>query len=167
MLPILEEKYELGLFDHPYVDESKVEATLNRPEGLVLERKLAGRSMVLLKNENDTLPLKKTVRKVAVIGPLADSIADIEGGWTVEGSVWRRQKSHPVTVLAGIKNKLGPDAQVTLVAGPEPSRIYPVTVGPDGGKEADSAADSRRDSRLACEGKGCGRGCGCGGRGAG
>ncbi len=125
VLPILEEKYELGLFEHPYTDESKVEATLNRPEGLVLERKLAGRSMVLLKNENAILPLKKSVKKVAVIGPLADSIADIEGGWTVEGLFGGGRKSHPVTVLAGIKNKLGPGAQVTLVAGPEPSRIYP------------------------------------------
>ncbi len=59
MLPILEAKYELGLFDHPYVDESKVETTLNRPEGRELERKVAARSMVLLKNENHTLPLKK------------------------------------------------------------------------------------------------------------
>ena len=125
VLPILEEKYELGLFDHPYVDESKVEATLNRPEGLALERKLAGRSMVLLKDDNHTLPLSKNVKKVAVIGPLADSTRDIEGGWTVEGLFGGGGKSHPVTVLAGIKNKLGPDAQVTLVAGPEPSRLYP------------------------------------------
>ena len=124
VLPVLEEKYELGLFDRPYVDESKVEPTLNRPEGLALERKLAGRSMVLLKNDNHTLPLTKSVRKVAVIGPLADSAHEIEGGWTVEGLFGPGGKSHPVTVLAGIKNKLGSDAQVTLVAGPEPSRIY-------------------------------------------
>ncbi len=52
VLPILELKYELGLFDHPYVDESKVDSVLNRPEGLALERKIASRSMVLLKNEN-------------------------------------------------------------------------------------------------------------------
>lgn len=125
VLPILQVKYELGLFDHPYVDESKVDAVLSRPEGLALERKLAGRSMVLLKNDNHALPLSKSVRKMAVIGPLADSTHDIEGGWTVEGLFGPGGKSHPVTVLAGIKNKLGPDAQVTLVAGPEPSRIYP------------------------------------------
>ena len=166
-LPILEEKYELGLFDHPYVDESKVEPTLNRPEGLALERKLAGRSMVLLKNENGTLPLTKTVKKVAVIGPLADSIADIEGGWTVEGLFGGGRKSHPVTVLAGIKNKLGPDAEVTLVAGPEPSRIYPGLLDQMAGRKPIPPPTRRRDSRLDCEGKGCGRGCGCCGRGAG
>jgi beta-glucosidase len=125
VLPILETKYELGLFDHPYVDESKVEAMLTRPEGLALERKIAGRSMVLLKNDNKTLPLQKSVKKIAVIGLLADSTRDIEGGWTVEGLFGAPGKSHPVTVLAGIKNKLGPDAQVTYVAGPPMARLYP------------------------------------------
>jgi beta-glucosidase len=125
VLPILEAKYDLGLFDHPYVDEAKVDTVLDRPEGLALERRLAGRSMVLLRNENRTLPLSKGLKKVAVIGPLADSAHDVEGGWTVEGLFGPGGKSHPVTVLTGIKNKLGPDAQVTLVAGPRPSKVYP------------------------------------------
>ena len=125
VLPILEAKYDLGLFDHPYVDESRVDAVLSRPEGLALARKLAGRSMVLLRNENHVLPLSKRLKNVAVIGPLADSDHDIEGGWTVEGLFGGTGKSHPVTVYAGIKNKLGPAAQVTLVPGPEPWRIYP------------------------------------------
>ena len=126
VLPILEAKYDLGLFEHPYADESKVDATLSRPEGLAMERKLASRSMVLLRNENHALPLSKSLKKVAVIGPLADSKEEIEGGWTVEGLFSPGGgKSHPVTVLAGIKNKLGPNAQVTLVAGPMPARLYP------------------------------------------
>ena len=125
VLPILEAKYDLGLFEHPYADESKVDVILSRPEGLALERKLASRSMVLLRNENRTLPLSKQLRKVAVVGPLADSEHDIEGGWTVEGLFGPGGKSHPVTVLAGIKNKLGADAQVTVVPGPIPERAYP------------------------------------------
>jgi beta-glucosidase len=124
VLPILAAKYQLGLFDHPYVDESKVEATLTRPEGLALERKLAARSMVLLKNQGQTLPLKTSIRNVAVIGPLADSIHDIEGGWAVESLFGGGVKSHPVTVLAGIKNKLGAGAHITYVAGPTPHRQY-------------------------------------------
>jgi beta-glucosidase len=117
---------KVGLFEHPYSDESKVDATLSRPEGLALERKLAARSMVLLRNENSTLPLSKSLKKVAVIGPLADSKQEIEGGWTVEGLFSPGGgKSHPVTILNGIKNKLGPDAQITLVAGPAPARLYP------------------------------------------
>ncbi len=125
VLPILEAKYELGLFDHPYVDESKVDAVLSRPEGLTLERKVAGRSMVLLKNDHQTLPLSSSLKKVAVIGPLADSVKDIEGGWTVEGLFGGPSKSHPVTVLAGLKAKLGAGAEVSFVPGPQLSRIYP------------------------------------------
>jgi beta-glucosidase len=124
VLPILTAKYQVGLFDHPYADESKVEDTLNRPEGLALERKLAARSMVLLKNDNKTLPLQKSIKKIALIGPLADSTHDIEGGWTVEGLFGNGSKSHPVTVLAGLKNKL-PGAQITVVSGPELSRVFP------------------------------------------
>ena len=125
VLPILTIKYELGLFENPFVDESKVEATLNRPEGLTLERKLAARSMVLLKNEGNTLPLRAGLRKVAVIGPLADSAADIEGGWTVEGLFGGGGKSHPVTVLAGIRKRLGDSVQVTYVGGPMPQKVFP------------------------------------------
>jgi len=125
VLPILAIKYQVGLFEHPYVDESKLDATLDRPEGLVLESKLAARSMVLLKNDAHTLPLSAGLKKVAVIGPLADSARDIEGGWTVEGLFGSGGKSHPVTILAGIKNRLGSSAEVTYVAGPMPQRKYP------------------------------------------
>lgn len=124
VLPILAAKYQLGLFEHPYVDESNVETVITRPEGLRLERKLAARSMVLLRNEDHALPLKTSLHNVAVIGPLADSIHDIEGGWTVESLFGAAVKSHPVTVLAGIKNKLNAGANVTYVAGPTPQRQY-------------------------------------------
>lgn len=125
VLPILEVKYQLGLFDHPYVDETKVDSTLNRPEGRELERKVAARSMVLLKNDNHTLPLNKSIKKIAVIGALADSVRDIEGGWTVEGLFGGGSKSHPVTVLAGLKNRLGSGVEIDYVAGPSPVRLFP------------------------------------------
>ena len=125
VLPILTIKYELGLFENPYVDESKVDATLNRPEGLSLERRLAARSMVLLKNQDHILPLSQSPGRIAVIGPLADSARDIEGGWTVEGLFGGGGKSHPVTVLAGLRNRLGAGAQIDYVPGPVPTREYP------------------------------------------
>jgi beta-glucosidase len=81
--------------------------------------------MVLLRNETRVLPLSKGLKKVAVIGPLADAAHDVEGGWTVEGLFGHGSKSHPVTVLNGIKNKLPSDAQVTLVTGAQPSKVYP------------------------------------------
>lgn len=124
-LPILTAKYQLGLFEHPYVDESRVDQVLSRPEGLALERKLAARSMVLLKNENHTLPLATSIKKIAVIGSLADSTRDIEGGWTVEGLFGGAGKSHPVTVLAGLKSKLGSSAEINYVPGPVPTREFP------------------------------------------
>ena len=123
--PILEMKIRLGLFEHPFVDETKVEAVLNRQSSRELERKLAARSMVLLRNENHTLPLPRSLKKVAVIGPLADSVEDIEGGWTVEGLFGAKPKSHVVTVAEGLKNKLGSDVQITVVTGPGLRREFP------------------------------------------
>ena len=123
--PILEAKIRLGLFEHPYADETKVDEVLNRPSSRDLERRLAARSMVLLRNENHTLPLGKNLKKVAVIGPLADDAADIEGGWTVEGLFSDVPRNHVVTVAAGLKNKLGPGVQLTIVSAPELQRDYP------------------------------------------
>jgi beta-glucosidase len=123
--PILEMKIRLGLFEHPYVDETKVEAVLNRQSSRELERKLAARSMVLLRNENHTLPLARSLKKVALIGPLADSVEDIEGGWTVEGLFGAKPKSHVVTVAEGVKNRLGPDVEVMVVKGPGLRRDFP------------------------------------------
>ena len=62
--------------------------------------------MVLLKNDNHTLPLTK-LKKVQWLDILADSVKDIEGGWTVEGLFGGPSKSHPVTVLAGLKKNWG------------------------------------------------------------
>ena len=122
--PILETKIRMGLFEHPYVDESRTESVLNRQSSRDLERKLAGRSMVLLRNQDRTLPLAKTVKKIALIGPLADAAEEMEGGWTVEG-LFGNSKSHPVSVAEGIRNKLGPGAQIEVVGGPALQRKYP------------------------------------------
>src|SRR5262245_15979859 len=73
---MLEAKFKLGLFDNPYVDESRVAAIHNEPEHRRLARVAAQRSMVLLRNEGGLLPHGKAdakVSSVAVIGPLADS----------------------------------------------------------------------------------------------
>src|SRR5262245_42820317 len=73
---ILEAKFKLGLFENPYVDESRVAAIHNNPEHRRLARVAAQRSTVLLRNEGNLLPLVKNdskVSSVAVIGPLADS----------------------------------------------------------------------------------------------
>ncbi len=133
--PILEAKIRLGLFEHPYVDEAKVEAVLARQSSRDLERKLAGRSMVLLRNENRVLPLSKSVKKIAVIGPLAASAEDMEGGWTVERLFGGESKGHPVSVVAGIRNKLGTGAQIEVVSGAVLQRKYPSMLDQISGKK--------------------------------
>jgi beta-glucosidase len=76
---VLTQKFELGLFDNPYVDEGAVAAIYNNPP-LELSRTLAAQSIVLLKNDG-LLPLKKGIDKIAVIGPHADSIKLMQGDY--------------------------------------------------------------------------------------
>jgi beta-glucosidase len=124
VLPILEVKYQIGLFEHPYTDESAIVTDVSA-DGRALARKLGSRSMVLLKNDNQALPLSTTVRNVAVIGSLADSPADMTGGPTPAGVFGQGKDTPAVTVLAALKQRLGPDAQIAYVAGPPISKTFP------------------------------------------
>jgi beta-glucosidase len=80
--------------------------------------------MVLLKNDDHTLPLSNTIRNVAVIGILADSPSDITGGPTPAGMFSRGPDAPAVTVLAALKNRLGPEARITYVPGPAMSKVF-------------------------------------------
>ncbi len=95
--------------------------------------------MVLLKNENRTLPLSKSLQRIAVIGPLADAAQEMEGGWTVEGLFGGASKTHPVTILAGIRGKLGSQVQINHVGGPLPERKYPSMFDQMKGKKPEAA----------------------------
>jgi beta-glucosidase len=81
---ILRVKFRLGLFDNPYVDESLADSLLVHPQHLEVAQKLAEESVVLLKNEDQVLPLKKGT-KVALIGPLADQPYEQLGTWIFDG----------------------------------------------------------------------------------
>ena len=81
---VLRVKFALGLFERPYVDESRAKQALLQPESLQLAETIAERSFVLLKNAPDSsgktiLPISKEVRKVALIGPLADQLSGPDG----------------------------------------------------------------------------------------
>lgn len=110
--PILAIKVRMGLFEQPYVDESKMAEVLSAPEHRAEARRAAQRSMVLLRNEGGLLPLSKNLKHVAVIGPLADSMEATEGSWMVFG-----HKPAAVTVLAGIRASL-PKAVIEYAPGP-------------------------------------------------
>src|SRR5215510_7461828 len=109
---ILRIKFRLGLFDRPYTDETREPNALLRPESIRLAREIAGRSMVLLKNERETLPLNKNIRSVAVIGPLADDRRAPLGWWAGDG-----KEENTVTPLAGIKAKVSPQTTVLYAKG--------------------------------------------------
>jgi beta-glucosidase len=120
---VLEAKFKLGLFENPYVDESQVAAIHNNPEHRRLAREAAQRSMVLLRNEGNLLPLVKRdpkVSSVAVIGPLADSKRDIRGSWSLADDV-----KNAVTVLEGIRAKVGSSVKVEHAPGVDIARAYP------------------------------------------
>ncbi|HET9530028.1 MAG TPA: glycoside hydrolase family 3 C-terminal domain-containing protein, partial [Blastocatellia bacterium] len=111
---VLRIKFRAGLFDKPYADEARERAVLLSRENLAAAREIAARSMVLLKNDREVLPLDKNVKSIAVIGPLADSQKDMLGSWTGDG-----RPEDAVTLLAGIKEKVSPGTKVTFAKGAE------------------------------------------------
>lgn len=107
---ILRIKFRLGLFEKPYADEARENRVIASAENIRAAREVAGRSLVLLKNEREALPLAKTVRSIAVIGPLADSQQDMIGSWNGDG-----RKEDAVTLLAGIKAKVSKSSAATKI----------------------------------------------------
>ena len=108
---VLRMKFEMGLFEHPYVDPKIAAKTVRRKEHIELARKIAQSSITLLKNENSILPLSKTINKVAVIGPNANNRYNMLGDYTAP-----QEDSNVKTVLDGILTKLSP-SRVEYVRG--------------------------------------------------
>ena len=124
--PILEMKMRLGLFEHPYVNESRSEQVLSAPEHRTVSRLTAERTAVLLRNENHLLPLKEDAyKKIAVIGPIADSQIDTIGSWA-----FREDLPETVTILAGLRKKLGSRAEIAYVPGVQIRRKFPSFLDP-------------------------------------
>jgi beta-glucosidase len=107
---ILRVKYWQGWFDQPYRDPELVDKVVRAPEHLALAERAARESLVLLKNDGNALPLSKTLNTIAVIGPMADN-AD---AWR---SRYGPQRLDFVTVLAGVRKKIGAQAQVLFEKG--------------------------------------------------
>jgi beta-glucosidase len=109
---ILRIKFRLGLFDRPYTDEARESTSLLKAESLSTAREIAGRSMVLLKNEAQTLPLDKNIRSIAIVGPMADDRRAPLGWWAGDG-----REENTVTALAGIRAKVSPQTRVGYAKG--------------------------------------------------
>jgi beta-glucosidase len=117
---ILAAKVRLGLFEHPYVDQTRIAGVLGDPGHRTQERMAAERSAVLLRNENALLPLKKDAYKsIAVVGPLADSKLDTLGAWAFQQDLYET-----VTVLDGLKSEIGTSAQVSFAPGVQITRKF-------------------------------------------
>jgi len=108
---ILRVKFELGLFDDPYkyCSEEREKEMIYHPDHMVAALEMAKKSIVLLKNENQTLPLLKDQKKIAVIGDLADDKDSPLGNWRMAG-----EDNTAVSVLEGLQKY---NADVTFAEG--------------------------------------------------
>ena len=155
---VLEAKFRLGLFDNPFVDEEQAAAVLADPAHREVARLTAERSAVLLRNEGDLLPLDLgSIGSIAVLGPLADSRRDTLGPWVFDVDL-----DETVTVLQGIRSKVGEAATVTYAPGVRPGqRVFASMFDMWGGNapedpqgfdddlELQRAVDLARTSRVA------------------
>lgn len=109
---VLEAKYRLGLFEDPYryCDEQRAKKEISKKEHLVFAREAAAKSFVLLKNDQ-ILPLKKT-GTVAVIGPLANTGANMPGTWSVSADHANTQ-----SLVEGMREALGSKVKITTHLG--------------------------------------------------
>ena len=111
---VLRLKFELGLFDDPYqyINPEREKALILAPEHREAARDMARKSVVLLKNENQLLPLDKNIKNLAIIGPLGDNQFHMNGFWRGKG-----QAADVVTLLEGVKAKVSKSTIVRFAEG--------------------------------------------------
>lgn len=102
---VLKKKFEMGLFDDPFrfCSKERESRQANNQEFIRAARETAAKSIVLLKNNNNILPLAKKVQSIALIGPFVKSVRDNLGFWSIE---WPDDSARIVSLWQGIKNKV-------------------------------------------------------------
>jgi beta-glucosidase len=111
---ILRKKFELGLFDDPYKfsNEKREKQVLNDPQNRLAARQVARKSLVLLKNDNHALPLRREWQRLAIIGPLAKSKRDLDGSWVPEADT-----TLITSIYDGLGQRLGKQTQLRYAKG--------------------------------------------------
>jgi len=111
---ILRIKFELGLFDDPYkfCNEKREKNSIMTKENLAAAKEIACKSIVLLKNDNQLLPLQKNIKTLAVIGPLANDKQDLIGSWSAQGDYTKC-----TSLLEGIKSQLSSSTEILYTKG--------------------------------------------------
>ena len=110
---ILEAKYKLGLFDNPYkyCDTERAKTDIYTDEHRSIARRISAESFVLLKNDKQTLPIKKK-GKIAVVGPLANTSSNMPGTWSVAVNM-----EAPATLVEGLKEVAGDKVEIVYAKG--------------------------------------------------
>ena len=113
---VLQAKFELGLFDNPYLycNIEREKALVFSKENRAVARDVARKSIVLLENKDNLLPLDKNIKTIAVIGPLADNQTDLLGPWCAKG-----ESKDVITLLQGIKQAVSPTTKILFAKGCE------------------------------------------------
>jgi beta-glucosidase len=145
---VLRVKFEKGLFDQPYTDESLYPTAFLKGDALALSREAAAKSCVLLKNDHQALPLAPDAGKIALIGPLADNAQELVGPWHS-----RAHTNELVSLAAALRAQAGPQTEITVARGcalyepgvfkvPRDITVFqPLESGPTGSNEiADAVA---------------------------
>jgi beta-glucosidase len=109
---ILRIKFQLGLFEHPYAQELQEAQRYLQPEGKAIAQKMAEETMVLLKNTNQTLPLKHNLKQIAIIGPIAKDKENISGSWSAQG-----RPEEAESVYEGLQKELGSGVTLNYAKG--------------------------------------------------
>jgi len=109
---VLEQKFGLGLFENPYVDVERATRVVHSSEYQELALRAGREGIVLLKNEKNLLPLRKNLKSVAIIGPNAENLLNQLGDYSPKAI-----PQHVVSILEGIKAKVGPETKVVAVKG--------------------------------------------------
>ncbi len=117
---VLRKKFELGLFDDPYrfSDPVREKTELNQPSHRQAARDMAAKSIVLLKNGNQLLPLSRDLKTIAFIGPMVKALKDNHGGW----SVTLPDVDYSTFIVSqwdGLKNRLGKGTKLLYAKGCE------------------------------------------------